>query len=258
MNNYPTCWNDITVDTFIQIDAITKLNPKNEDEYNLHLVSLLCDMPIDEVEIMDYKEFNSLVQQFMFIRQLPIKPPKKTVETKGGTMHLFLDLKKMTNGEINDIEYLLPDYAQNIKLILAIVYRQKLENINPILFEDEFEKYGNWIKLRSNLFGNLCINDVYTIIPSIIKQREEIYQSYEGLLAGPPEDDDEDLSTYSEVDRAILIKAKDEEQKIRKWGWHLFIYQLANNDPLQIQKAYELNFVFSLNIMSMKRQMNIK
>lgn len=260
MLKLPRSWSDITIDQFIEIDRIAKSEITNKDELYFHLVSLLADLPISDLESMDYDEFLESTKDLGFLIQTPPAfQPKKTIETKLGKLHLKNNFNSdLTNGEFIDLEYLIQNdnYIQNIKMILAVFYRVRISE-NDGLHNEVFEPYGNYIQMRSELFGNQKVGDVFGVISQFLEFREEFFKKYEGLFDSTEEEEFVELAGESMRDRQERKKESETQSKIKKWGWNVLMYQLAGNDALKVDDAYGLPFLFSMNLMSMKKELSI-
>jgi len=256
LNKEPKTWSDITVQQFIDLNELNSMEFEIEDEYNVHLLSIITDTSIDEINQLEYDKFNELVEQFNFIRKLPTRQPSPIINTSAAQFHL-VSFNELSIGEFIDLEYFFTnDYIVNLKTILAILYRQKTIHNSPLIL-DEFEDYGNWIFHREPLFEEICIGEVYGILPNYIKFRTDFFEKYDGLLGGPVEDDDEPIQGESIVSRAERIKENERQKSINKWGWDMFLYQLANNDVSRINEASKINLVQAFNSLSMKRELGV-
>jgi len=260
MLKLPRSWSDITINQFIEIDKISKSTPKSEDEFYFNIVSLLADLPIEELESMDYEDFHPLIKDLKYLTEIPPPfKPKEKIETSLGTMYLKNNFNRdLLNGEFIDLEYLMQseNYIENIKMIMAIFYRIKISD-NDGLHNEKFEPYGNWVQLRAELFGEQKVGDVFGVIPQFLEFRENFFKKYEGLFDSTEPEEFESIAGESISDRKNREEASKKTSLIKKWGWNVLMYQLANNDALKVDEAYGLPFIFSMNLMSMKKELSI-
>jgi hypothetical protein len=256
MLKLPENWGGISITQYMEINEIIKLE-LSQNEYFIELISLLADIPISDVEELSYNEFMDCIKSLEFLQHKPNKHHSKSLPTKYEKLYLIDDFNRLEIGAFIDLEHFFKDdYIANLKTILAILYRRKTFNDSPFIL-DEFEQYGDWIFHRERLFDNISILEVYNIIPAYFKFREEFFEKYDGLLSGPVEDDSEPIQGESIISRAERIKENEKQKSINKWGWDLFLYQLANNDLTKLNDATKLNLIQAFNSLSMKREMGL-
>lgn len=258
LNKEPKSWGDITVNQFIELSQFNIEDFSNEDELNLYYLSLLTDTSSTIIEDLPFEKFESLLKQFEFVKRLPIRQPSQLIQTPAGPLYYIQDFNQLEIGAFIDLEHFITnDHIANLKIILSIFYRQKTIHNSPLIL-DEFEPYGNWIYKRAELFDDISIAEVYQVIPLYFKFREEFFKRYDGLLGGPvDEDDDEPIQGESIIARSERIKQKEKEKSIQKWGWDLFLYQLANNDISKINQVTNTNIIQAFNLLSMKRELGL-
>jgi hypothetical protein len=257
----PKSWNNISVDKFLEIYKYKLDDFDSENLYYQNLLSILSDIPIEQLgNEMYYEDFVNEINDLFFITQTPYKFTKPYIQIDDElTLHL-IDYNRMTLGEFIDLENMfVGTYLNNFKLILSIVYRQRIKD-GGRLFLDEYEPYGNYIHKRESLFGNVSINEVYGVIISYFKFRDNLYKVFEGLfnMNNQEEEVEEDLSGLSRADRLEVQKEIDKEKKIKIWGWDIFLYKLANNDPTKLEEATNMPLVQALNVLSMKKELNLE
>jgi len=257
LNKEPKSWQDLTIDQFIELNQLTSEQFETEDEYNVHLLSLITDTSISIIENLEYEKYIELNKKFSFLKTRPNKPASLSIMTSAGPLYLINDFNQLEIGAFIDLEHFFTnDYVNNLKIILSIFYRQKTIHNSPLIL-DEFEEYGNWIYHRAELFNDISILEVYNIIPKYLKFREEFFEKYDGLLGGPVDDDDDDIQGESIIARSERIKQKQKDKSVQKWGWDLFLYQLANNDISKINEITKVNLIQAFNLLSMKREMGL-
>ena len=64
-------WEDISIKKFDEIRKALNANKNNELEANLELLSILCDVDVDEIEDLPLTEFSRLLKQTDFIAKMP-------------------------------------------------------------------------------------------------------------------------------------------------------------------------------------------
>lgn len=259
VNSRPNSWNEITVAKFVELYSLNRDEFKTEDEYNIHLLSILTDTDVEELEEIEFEEYENLLRSISFIRTLPSKPPKHYVKTEAGLLHLKDNFNTLTIGEFVDLENLFTQgYIKNLPIILAILYRQK-DIKKSLLYLDRFEPYGDWIFHRAQLFYDLPITEVYGICNKYLEFRTDIFEKYSGLFDEVGDDSEEAFDeNESVIARAEKRKEEARQKSLKKWGWDVFILRLAQNDPIRLDEATKIPLLQALNILAMKKELGIQ
>lgn len=260
MLNLPKSWGDITIDQFIEINRIsTSKSNLSNDEFYFEVISLLSDLPLDELEQMEYDEFKTYMKDLNYLTKTPPPfKPKTKIKTSAGELFFFNQFNKLTNGEFIDLEYLImsENYIENIKMILAVLFKRQLKP-RDLLSDVEWEPYSGNLAIRANLFGNQKVADVFGAISEFIQYREEFYKTYEGFFGSSEPEDLDELENEGIISRATRAKEVEKQNSYKKWGWNLLMYNLCGNDPLKFEEAYKLPLTLTMNILSMRKELNI-
>lgn len=261
VNKRPNNWNDVTVAQFVELYSLQQDDFKTEDEYNIHLLSILTDTSIEELEELSIDEYEELLGNILFIKQLPIKQPQIVITTEAGKLYLKDQFNTLTIGEFIDLENLFTQsYIKNLPTILAILYRQK-DIKNSLLFLDTYEPYGDWIFHRAPLFYDLSINQVYGVCNQYLEFRTDLFEKYSGLFdesSNDEENGEEFDENESVIARAERRKEEAKQKTIKKWGWDIFLLRLAKNDPIKLEEATGMPLIQALNILSMKKELGLQ
>ncbi len=255
----PKSWNDIDIDTFIELHLLSKDNQMDEDELNINISSILLDLSIQEIEELNYEVFKSIITDLGFLLTPPKDTYKQYISTPAGILYFNEDFNQYTIGEFIDLNNLFnTGCIPNLKVILSILYRVKTIK-KSLLYPDEYEKYGNWIYHRESLFSEIKITDVYGIINKFIKYRENFFEIYQGLFEDPidPDAEEPNLESMSHSERNEYKKAEAKEKTLHKWNWDILLYKLANNDPLKLEEATNINLIQAFNTLSMQKELNL-
>jgi hypothetical protein len=259
MIKVPSSWNDITVNQFIQIHSLLEKKFNSNDEYYVEIISLLSDTPIDELEELTYEEFNSLIKNVEFLTTPPKFQPREYINTSVGIMYLFNNWTSLlTNGEFIDLEYLFTNghYVTNLKKILPMFYRFQIKQ-GTETHPPQWEEYGGWLTRRSELFGEQKLCNVFGVINQFMDWRKEFFQKYEGYFGTSEPEEIEEVENESIISNATRVKEITKQNSYKKWGWNMLMYQLCNSDPLRMNEAYKLPLILSMNILSMKKELDI-
>lgn len=259
LNKKPRSWSDINVSQYKEIFKLKRDDFEEEDEYNIHLLSIVTDTSIEEIEEIDFDDYQFLLSSISFVYYPPTRPCKEVIQTSAGPLYYLKDYNTISIGEFIDLENLFTNnIIDNLSTIFSIVYRVK-DIKNSLLFLDTFEPYGDWIFHRSPLFDGISINEVYGIINDYIAFRSAFYENYEGLFDGTPSDDGEE--TYDEnqsvLSRAENAKEEQRQKSLHKWGWDLFLYKLTKNDPTKMEEVTKMPLIQAMNILSMKKELGL-
>lgn len=254
-------WNDLTVNQFVELNGLKRDDFESDLEYNIVQLSIITNRPYDEIEDIPFDEFTDYyLNNTKFLKtKIPIK--HKNVIRIGDINFHSINLNGLSVGEFIDLDnYTTQDYIGNLKLLLAIIYRQMIPSSNPLLYAPKIEEYGDWIFVRSKLFGELRLVDVWGVIDEWLNYRSNLFEKYEGLFdGGEPQEDDsnEDLSMLSGDEKTAYLESKKRDEKIKKWGWEIMVLRLADMSVLNMEKVYGLNMLTCLNSLSMKKELGL-
>lgn len=259
MFNIPTSWEGITVSQFKELFSFNEKDFENLEEYYMQILSILCDVPVSEIQELDYDFLYEAVKKISFMNTLPNKTPKPYIKTDYGDLYLNDNFYKITIGEFIDIENLIQSgYIENLNALLTIFYRQKNIKNNPF-FLDTYEPYGDWIYHRAPLFDFIKINDVYGVINKYSNFRKDFFERYSGLFDDSNEDEDVNSEEENDsISKSEKMKEDEKRKNIKKWSWDVLIYRLAKNDPLKFEEATTMSLIQAFNIFSMKKELGLE
>jgi hypothetical protein len=246
MIQLPKQWSQVTLEQFIEFNKID--TTQGAYYYNSEALSILSDLPIEDIEELDVDEMRQLIRDNKWCKSQPSSQYK----------HELLGLKfkpfsKLTLYEYIDLDYYVSNgYIVNLANICAICYRQS--RIND-WGEEILEPYDFDCTIRAEKFLDLPITDVYGLINEFLKYRDNFLKNYENLFSG---DLDEELTDEErqEMDPEE-IKEIEKEQRQAKWSWEQTIYGLTNGDITKSDKVGALPLIYVFNIISMKKELNI-
>ena len=251
-------WSDINIKTFIELTNIKIENYSTEDDYNVDVISAISDLTREEIENMDYKQYQEILLNLNFLKKLPSSKYSQSLLVNNKRLDFIGDFNNLSVGEFIDLEhYFSNDYYQNLPIILAILFRFKIKQDE--WFPDKFEEYGDYIYHRAPLFNSININQVYGIIESYIKWRTDLFETYEGLFDSTVDEDEpyDEIPNQNIIAKAEAVKEEKKQKAIKKWGWYIFLLRLANNDITKLDDVVKVNLIQALNILSCKKELEI-
>ena len=241
----PKSWSEIDVLQFKEIRELYSIQEVFTME--IEILSALADIPSDDLEDLDISEVSEMLAKITFINSEPSKNYKHTI----GEYH-YKPLNTLTVGEFIDLEhYFSKDYNQHVGHIASIIYRKVMTNEWG---EIVFEPYEFKPSLRCSIFDEVCINDVYGILPEYLAYRESFMTTYANLFTdedGSDEDEDEVPVTSDEA-KAVALKKSE-----KKWGWERLIYSLCNEDLTKFNEVTNLSLIMTFNMLGMKKELNV-
>lgn len=72
---------------------------------------------------------------------------------------------------------------------------------------------------------------------------------------GEIDDDNEPIKERRTTEEAQRIAY---EQRLKKWNWELLIHNLSNGEITKYKEILGMNYIFILNWLSMKKELNIQ
>lgn len=143
-------WNCISIKKFDEIsDILSSMKNFNDDEaleININLLSILCDVSVDEIEDLPLTEFSKLVKQTEFLKEMPKVDIKDSYVINGKKYVLCANVSKMTTAQYIDYQTLIKNADKNVKELLSVFLIPK------------GKKYGEYDL-------DEVINDIYNYFP---------------------------------------------------------------------------------------------
>lgn len=143
-------WSEISIKKFDEISNIlSSMNNVNEDEaleININLLSILCDVSVEEIEDLPLTEFSKLVKQTEFLKEMPKVDIKDNYVINGKKYVLLSNVQKMTTAQYIDYQTLVKNADKNVKELLSVFLIPK------------GKKYGEYDL-------DEVINDIYNYFP---------------------------------------------------------------------------------------------
>ena len=117
-------WSEISIKKFDEINNIlSNINNVNDDEaleININLLSILCDVSVEEIEDLPLTEFSKLVKQTEFLKEMPKVDIKDNYVINGKKYVLCANVSKMTTAQYIDYQTLVKNADKNVKELLSV------------------------------------------------------------------------------------------------------------------------------------------
>jgi len=239
--NLPKQWSQVSIEQFIELRSLS-----TEDgvfSYNIDVLSILTDEPIEYFDDIELDELNELTKQVEWMRSEPSKRYQHSLDEL--TLKAFVDI---TLGEFITIEsFITDDYVKNLRNICAIMYRKtKVDEWENVIFEPYRFKSAD----RVHLFNDYPITSVFGLIPEYLQFRQNFLDSHANLMNESFEDDD----TVDDVEER---KEQEQEKKEGKWGWERLIWTMCNGDLSKFTAIADTKLILVFNFLAMKKELDI-
>jgi hypothetical protein len=239
---------ELTLETWLELQAI---EATDEFDRSCQIISILRDIPLDEVLDMPADEANEIAAGLTALAHSMSKPADKIlildedfypIPFEGIEFGAFIDLESLFQGE----------YRDNVAKILAILYRRQI-NPGTDLEPPTYELYEAHFLQRADLYMQVPVRYVHGYISRYIGWRDRLLTAYEGLFGDPePNAKEEGERLTSEEAKAIA-----QEERVKKWSWQLFLWKLSGEDPLKMEEATRMPVLGAMNILSMMQELKL-
>jgi hypothetical protein len=244
----PSSWEEISFEKYLELIEVD-LN----EEYSFFTKSLEKLCIISDSDEWD-EEPSSVIYSSITSNQWILSPP--TVNYKINLNNWSLKpFNKFTLAEWIDLEKYILD--KNYKNIIALSYRKtKQDEWGNI----QFEPYLFNCNERSNEFLEYPITDVFGVIESSIKFRDDLLNSFRELFESLEEEDFETTEEEKELMSEEEIKEikeqikKDNEKK--HYSWQKLLDDISGGNWSYIEDILNLPVIFVFNMMMMKKKYN--
>lgn len=123
-------WKDITVNIFEKLKNIDY--DKNDEfeslEANITMLSILCDCDEDKISALTTGEFNRLLNETSFLKEMPKVNIEEKYVINGKEYKVFVSLKKMSVAQYIDFQTYYKDTDKYFKELLSIFLIPKGKN----------------------------------------------------------------------------------------------------------------------------------
>ena len=144
-------WNCISIKKFDEIsDILSSMKNFNDDEaleININLLSILCDVSVDEIEDLPLTEFSKLVKQTEFLKEMPKVDIKDSYVINGKKYVLCANVSKMTTAQYIDYQTLIKNADKNVKELLSVFLIPKGKKYGEYDLDEVITEIYNYIPI---------------------------------------------------------------------------------------------------------------
>jgi len=152
--NLPTCWEDITLETYVKIGKIEEIKDtfQFEELYLLRIIEILCGVEEGHIDEMTIEQIQEISKDLEFLQKQNSWNTKQTIEIDGEVYVFPKDMNRLTMGEYISIKTLqerIGSSVDSVPYILAVILRKgKLVNDKWVQTKFDVEE----LEERKNLF----------------------------------------------------------------------------------------------------------
>lgn len=119
MNLVYDSWQKMPVAVFKKLQQIEKPNSETMLEYNIKLLSILCNTTQDSIEKLPISETRKLLEQIKFLEVMPSIDVKGYYNINNKKYNVCLNVNNMTTSQYIDYQGLMQEKDRDIAKILA-------------------------------------------------------------------------------------------------------------------------------------------
>lgn len=161
----PTSWSDITLKQFDQIVSLSRDSSLMLTERELQIISILAEIPIDEVKALDSVSFQSISNALLFLNSTPPKVfPKERLILNGTKYHADLFVNHISAAQF--LDYKVIGSSENLdkrtaRLLACFIYPENssyndssyniedvVNDINDYMTVPEVTSYSNFFTIQ--------------------------------------------------------------------------------------------------------------
>lgn len=233
------------ISDYIECMHVLKERFDEEIDRSLSLISIVNDVPFEQLELMPIKEVQRLVGD------INIELSRKHYEVHSvGDFHLVPN-NRITLGNFIDLETYIHE-PDDLTKCFAILYRkQRLDDWGNV----EFEPVKFDIQERANVFLDFETSDVIGRLNTYNEFRNQIVESYKAIFGLDDEKKDEPID-FTGLTKAEIREIEEEEKKRQeqaRFSWESFVYWLSDNSLVNVEQVLNFPVVYALNMASMRK-----
>lgn len=233
------------ISDYIECMHVLKERFDEEIDRSLSLISIVNEIPFEQLELMPIKDVQRLVGEIN--KELARKHYE--VHTVNG-FHLVPN-NRITLGNFIDLETYIHE-PDDLTKVIAILYRKtKRDEWGNI----EYEPVRFDITERAKEFESIEHSDVVGRVSTYSDFRNQIVESYKAIFGLDDEKKDEPID-FTGLTKAEIREIEEEEKKRQeqaRFSWESFVYWLSDNSLVNVEQVLNFPVVYALNMASMRK-----
>lgn len=140
--NIPNSWDDINLRQYVELRRHQEnFGTMPQEEFFCTYITILTDMPYDEVENLNIREFDMLAAELLKLTETRFELPKQPwVELDGRIFYLDKDLTKYTIGQLSDLDAFVKDTKGDIWEAMDKVSASLIREVESKSFKFKYKK----------------------------------------------------------------------------------------------------------------------
>lgn len=234
------------VSDYIECIHVLKERFDEEIDRSLSLISIVNDVPFEELELMPIKEVQRLVLE------INNELSRKHYEVHSVNGFHLVPNNRITLGNFIDLETYIHE-PDDLTKCFAILYRkQRLDDWGNA----EFEPVKFDIQERANVFLDFETSDVVGRLDTYKEFRNQIVESYKAIFGLDDDKEEVEPIDTSQLTKAEIREIEQEEKKKQeqaRFSWESFVYWLSDNSLVNVEQVLNFPVVYALNMASMRK-----
>lgn len=154
----PTSLNEITLNQYLHFRKLAKDYAEHEDFLTLSLVTIFCNITIEQAKALEVADYNDIVQTLT--KAISEKPQFQERFFLDGIEYGFIpNLDKMTAGEYIDLDTYLSDEATYYEA-MAVCYRPITEKFSNMYQTEKYEGADKYKQKLVNMPAGIALGAV--------------------------------------------------------------------------------------------------
>jgi hypothetical protein len=252
LNRLPKNWNLITIDQYLELKSLEQEELSGTSLVLEQLAVLLdTDSTDPDIENLDVDDLFTCLEQLQF---LSVDPPSNSQKLQ--IEYEPIELNELVLGEFIDLEHYIEEPLDNLKIILAILFKKRSEDEwNNIIYEP----YIYDINQRAEKFGGIPITSGMYWLRKYQNWKKDFLKTYENLFEDADtgkeiQEEKQELSGYENIEYQKELRR---QQTKAKFSWENTIYGLANGDITKFNDVFAQKAILVFNVLGMKKTFEV-
>lgn len=239
----PQQWKSLNLSQLLELKYLNPSDFESGTDFYIQKISIATGINEDELSDLTHNELIKSMAMISFTNVDPVNAPKRV------GIYDLKDFKDLTLGEFIDIENYIRKGLEvgTIDILITLYRRFTLDEWGQRIYEPltavNFEK-------RRKEFENFTA-EIYGVIPEYLKFRNDFINKRKPLFGIEDDDEESDDDELNEDEKDV------NEELLKKYSWHLLLYNLAKGDITKIDEITDLNLFFVYGMVAMKFELKI-